>query len=342
MKKALTLFFFVVHFSPFLIRAQEKEGSGRGRVSGEVFWDFYQHIDHELAAEKNENGFVLRRGTLTYDYRHNATFQTRIRLEADQTGAASGTRVLFFAKDAYLQWNNILGTGHCALFGISPTPSFQFSESVWGYRSLEKTILDHRGMVSSRDIGIDLKGPLLHGLHYWVKAGNNSIDGAKTSIRLYGTLSYTFGSGGIATFSSDWYKGEVKGGNGSLQKGDRFTAAFFVGFVAAERYATGIEVVARMYERAVPTTLTRLRDLRGQGLSLFGWASLAPTLRGVLRYDYFRPDLDLADSEIHYILCGLDYKPDDSVSVIPNIVLQDNGLASGSMVQARLTFHYTY
>jgi hypothetical protein len=340
--KTILAFFIFIQFFPIFAWTQERENSGKGRLSGEVFWDFYQYIDHELAAEQNENGFVLRRGTLTYDHRLNATFQTRIRLEADQTGAASGSRVLLFAKDAYLQWNNLFGAGHSALFGISPTPSFQFSEGVWGYRNLEKTILDFRGMVSSRDIGIDLKGPLLNGLQYWIKAGNNSIDGARTSIRLYGTLSYAFGSGGLITLSSDWYRGEVKGGDGSTQKGNRFTSAFFVGFVSAEQYAAGMEVVTRTYERAVPITPSRLRDLKGQGLSLFGWVSVAPDLRGVVRYDYFRPDLEVVDGEIHYVLCGLDFRTDASVSVIPNIVLQENGLAPGSVVQARLTFHYTY
>ncbi|MEX0736744.1 MAG: hypothetical protein WD182_04830, partial [Bacteroidota bacterium] len=94
-------------------------------------------------------------------------------MEADQSALTASNKLLVYIKDAYLIWRGMLGSGHDVIFGISPTPSFQTSEEIWGYRSLEKTILDHRGLVSSRDIGIDVKGALGGGASYWIKMGNN-------------------------------------------------------------------------------------------------------------------------------------------------------------------------
>ncbi|MCZ7612909.1 MAG: hypothetical protein M5T52_05070 [Ignavibacteriaceae bacterium] len=60
------------------------------------------------------------------------------------------------------------------IFGIQPPPSFDVAEDYWGYRSLEKTIMDLRGIVSSRDFGVALKGKLNSGgtINYCLMYGN--------------------------------------------------------------------------------------------------------------------------------------------------------------------------
>ena len=54
-------------------------------------------------------------------------------------------------KDAYLcyQWN-----GRSLYAGQSPTPIWSITETVWGYRAVEKTIMDLNKIGSSRDNGI--------------------------------------------------------------------------------------------------------------------------------------------------------------------------------------------
>ena len=60
------------------------------------------------------------------------------------------------------------------LFGIVPTPSFEFVESVWGYRSVEKTPLDLLRWDSSRDTGVLAQGALGGRTRYSVQVGNGS------------------------------------------------------------------------------------------------------------------------------------------------------------------------
>ncbi|MCK7527972.1 MAG: hypothetical protein MZV64_65435 [Ignavibacteriales bacterium] len=78
-------------------------------------------------------------------------------------------KISVFVKDAYLQWKNIF-KGSDLIFGIHPTPAYEISEGIWGNRFLEKTIMDLRGIVSSRDLGASLKGKFSEEgiFKYWV------------------------------------------------------------------------------------------------------------------------------------------------------------------------------
>src|SRR5690554_6749198 len=109
-------------------------------------------------------------------------------------------------KDIYLKWENIF-SGSDIIIGIQPTPAFQISESVWGYRALEKTIMDLRGAVSSRDIGISLKGRLNNSgsLNYWFMFGNNSGNSPEVDKykRLYGHIYLKPGENTHLTIYSD-------------------------------------------------------------------------------------------------------------------------------------------
>src|SRR5512146_3331458 len=131
----------------------------KGKLSGLMFGDYFYNIDQRDTAKKDLNGIQLRRIYFTYDYAISPNFDTRFRLEADQSALTSDGKIGVFVKDAYLKWKGIF-EGSDVLFGVSPAPAFDASEEAWGYRSLEKTIMDLRGIVPSRDLGVDLKGKL--------------------------------------------------------------------------------------------------------------------------------------------------------------------------------------
>jgi hypothetical protein len=72
------------------------------------------------------------------------------------------------------------------LFGIVPTPSFEFVESVWGYRSVEKTPLDLLRWDSSRDTGVLAQGALGSRTRYSVQVGNGSgVNGETDSAKAF-------------------------------------------------------------------------------------------------------------------------------------------------------------
>ncbi|MEX1277080.1 MAG: hypothetical protein WEE20_14170 [Bacteroidota bacterium] len=341
MRVILPLVFFVV-FSRQILTAQTTLDSAQYKLSGEFFGDVYYSVDSETAANKGESGFLIRRGSLTYDYAHNKTFKSRFRVEADQSALTASNKLLVYIKDAYLIWRGMLGSGHDVIFGISPTPSFQTSEELWGYRSLEKTILDHRGLVSSRDIGIDVKGALGGGASYWIKMGNNSMDGRGTSLRLYGNLKYSLGKRSVVTLSSDWHKGETTVPGLGILKGNRIVVAGFLGYTEPGRYSFGVEVVYRLQEKNDLVSPTVVEDLKSTGFSAFASVSISDPMKFVVRYDYFQANSRLPDGALHYLLAGIDFRPIYRVHIIPNLTLQDRKSAAGSDITARVTVHMVY
>lgn len=339
----ITLSFFLVFLSahsPLL--AQMNADSAQYKLSGEFFGDVYYFMDHEAAANEGESGFAVRRATLTYDYMHNRTFRSRFRVEADQSALTASNRLLVYVKDAYLMWRGMLGEGHDAIVGISPTPSFQTSEEVWGYRSLEKTLLDHRGIVSSRDIGIDFKGGLGSSASYWFKIGNNSMDGRGTSLRVYGNFKYRLGPRAVITVSSDWHKGELTVPGQGVVKGNRTVVAGFFGYTEQKQYSFGLEGAYRLQEKNDIVNPTLIEDLKSNGFSAFAWFSLNDIMRVIARYDYFQANSRISDGALHYFLAGVDYTPLGTVHIIPNITLQDRKSVPRSDIQGRITFHFLY
>ena len=120
------------------------------------------------------HGFTYRRLYLTTDAAISERFRARFRLEASDSKIGSGGPVPF-VKDMWIDWQYT--DDHSARLGVMPPPVFQLSEGVWGYRSLEKTILDLQGVNSSRDFGIRFDGPVpVHGdlVRYAVMLANGN------------------------------------------------------------------------------------------------------------------------------------------------------------------------
>ena len=128
------------------------------KISGLVYGDYYWlAADHREALE-DQNGFWFRRIYLTYDHTFSKAFSARLRLEMNSPGDfSSSERMTPYVKDAWVKWTH---GGHAVSFGLAPTPSFEFVESVWGYRSVEKTPLDLLRWDSSRDMGLLAQGAL--------------------------------------------------------------------------------------------------------------------------------------------------------------------------------------
>ncbi len=131
-----------------------------------MFGDYFYNILRDSTIDNLNNtglsgiqdlqGFDFRRIYFNYDYTISKQFSTRFRLESQTLVAVNNTLFLTYIKDAYLNWKNIF-EGSNFIFGIQPTPAFKVAESYWGYRSLERTIMDLRRIVSSRDLGASLK-----------------------------------------------------------------------------------------------------------------------------------------------------------------------------------------
>ena len=134
----------------------QDDSAGWLSIGGLAFGDLYHVVSHHTEEGEGATGAVLRRAYLTFDGDFSEALFGRLRFEANQSGAFETYTFTIDFKDLYLGWN--VGRQRL-LFGLSPTPTFDLLESIWGLRYLARTPLDLQGE-PSRDTGISAKGPL--------------------------------------------------------------------------------------------------------------------------------------------------------------------------------------
>jgi hypothetical protein len=370
MKKILPIIASLILLSSAAIFAQ-------GKFSGSMFGDYYYNVTRDPnigssniaspAGTTAYQAFQFRRINLNYDSDISEQFTTRFRLEADQAANASNGKIGSFVKDAYLKWKNIF-TGSDLIFGIQPTPAFEVSESVWGYRSLEKTILDLRGIVSSRDMGISLRGKLTGDgmVNYWLMLANNSGNSPETDKykRYYAHVQIKPTTNLQATLYID-YK-DVPAILNSYTKSNvsnsAVTTALFLGYSEPFSYNIGVEAFIQSASNALKDTVAKSYSSKStMGFSVFGSFNIIPELAVVARYDNFNPSTDdkgkdhvavtagVANGNLsrNYIIAGLSWKVDKNVSIMPNILYETyetpkGGKAIADSKTARLTVYYVF
>jgi len=360
MKKTITSLFLFLSIPIFLIGQEQPI-----KISGYMFGDYFYNVarDTSLASQSNVanggakdlNGFQFRRIYLTFDNQISTTYSVRLRLEG-----TTGAPVI---KDAFLRWKNIF-SGSDVFFGIQPTPAFEVSESYWGFRSLEKTILDLRGFVASRDFGVSLKGNILTdgSLKYWVLYGNNSNIGAETDKykRLYAHIDLTPMEKFRLTLYADYKMQSGMNDPNSTATPPAtlgrnvLSTALFLGYAEKGKYSFGAEGIYQIAENgyahgAVPVVVD---DKTAAGLSLFGTVTLNEEISILGRYDYFDPNIVSAakyDAR-NFLIAGLNWAADKNVSIIPNIVIEtyenvQSGTGSRALdpsITGRITLYYVF
>lgn len=254
-------------------------------------------------AREGMHGFRYRRLYLTSDFQLSDDFSGRARLEADEN-----TRP--FVKDLALTWNY---TGaHSATLGITPPPVFAVANGFWGYRALDKTLVDLQDIADSRDFGLRFDGPLIgeETLQYAVMVANNSGIQAETNTqkRVYGQLQTTLDSFTFVVGSDYAEYGDQR------DYGTRFSV--FGG------YETGwgrIGVEGYWYRLAFEGAGERT-DL---GASLFGVVEVAPSWELIARVDRSAERRVGADRYETFLLGGVSYRPHSNVLLIPNLRMRD-------------------
>ncbi len=148
------------------------------RFSGQIFGDFFYIPSSHRDDLDGMNGWWIRRIYLTYDYSAQTNLKVRVRLEASSPGDFSTKGVIRpFFKDAYINYRH---RGLSLYVGLVPTPTWEFVEKFWGYRSIEKTPLDLHRLGSSRELGLGLRGNVGEKLGYWIVFGNG--EGKKSEV----------------------------------------------------------------------------------------------------------------------------------------------------------------
>lgn len=283
------------------------------------------------------HGFTYRRLYLTTDFRLSRTLEGRARLEAnDETTGAKGP--IPYVKDLYVTWT--YSGDHSATVGVTKPPVFEISTDVWGYRSLEKTVMDRRGIASSRDFGLRFDGPLLGGgnVRYALMYANNSSTNPETDSykRGYGRLSatptdrLTLVAGGDYTAHGDQREYSVRG-------------SAFAGY-EADGFRVGVEGYGWT------TALTDTTTTEEFGASLFGALQLTRNWEVVGRLDWNTellpqsgPASGLGFDPVESLLVvGVAYRPHPNVVMMPNVWIRNSNRFSEADALARLTLDLSF
>jgi hypothetical protein len=156
------------------VRAQSNEKfKPSGKVWGLVFGDVYYkaHADSAnrgggnlqysgLGLAKDYAAFDFRRIYLGYDYNISERFSTELLLahESGTSDVVTGGNRSLYIRAANLRWKNIYPHADLVI-GQTNSPTFSLvTDKIWGYRSVERGIVDQRKLGTSNDVGLLLQG----------------------------------------------------------------------------------------------------------------------------------------------------------------------------------------
>jgi hypothetical protein len=329
-----------------------------GRLSGLFFIDYYHNTIRDENLEYLENvtfggrqelhGFQIRRIYLTYDYRFNSKLSSRFRLANEDNFASglngnTGNRFSMFIKDARINWN--YSEGHNVIIGIQPTPAFYESESIWGNRYIEKTIMDLRKIVSSRDLGVSFTGKIdSRGmLSYWIMYGNNNtgIPEDDKYRRFYANLGITPVNNLYIALYTDYQTRESLRSqldDGETVSNNIITTAFFAGYNIQDKFSAGIELFFRTTRNGFIIN-NSYADRKGTGISVFSTYHFSEKINVFGRFDNFESNIhELAKGDTrNLIITGLAFKPGSNFILSPNIIVESYGNDNASNVRNSVT-----
>ncbi len=319
--------------------AQGQSASFKGLVFGDAYWV----AASDNGEVENQNGMWFRRIYLTFDFTLSDTWSARLRTEMNSKGDfVSKAKLEPSAKDAYLRWKN---DRHQVLIGLSGTPTWGIVEGFWGYRSVEKTLLDLQKIGSSRDIGLAAKGSLDQEkkIRYHVMLANGNGTSTETNKGKKALLSLSFHPSSALTL-------EVYGDYDDRPgDSDRMTLQGFVGI----RGSSGRVGLQYAYQRR---NVASGANVALNALSVFGALPLSDKVNGFARIDRMfdvNPDagsisyLPFAeDARSTLALVGIDIAAHPKVHFMPNFEAvffdAEDGDDPDPTIMPRLTFFYTF
>lgn len=352
-----------------------------GKLWGYMFADYYLKGDADTlnrgsstqysGVPKNRNAFQIRRLYLGYNYNITKKFATEVLLEAAPGEGLTDTKLAFYIKLANLRIKD-LWPGTDLVLGQVATPGFSMSsEPIWGYRSIEKTIIDVRG-TPSYDLGVALQGkfdPKTGNFGYDLMAANGT--GAKPEGDnykwLYGDIWAKFLDKKLyLNLYADYSRM-------SPVAGMQHSRSMIKGFVAytVPKFTLGLEAYSNNLQHdnqatEISTGNVDVLTVNARGISVFTHGTIVKDkLSFFARYDAFNPDNKIDNNKYNkyvgntsgyndpstkeqFITAGLDFTPVKNVHLMPNIwsnKYTNQGFASkydANDFVYRLTFYFVF
>ncbi len=312
------------------------------KVSGQVFGDYYWVVasDAHSATAERQNALQIRRMYLTADRDLSEAAAVRVRLEANDPGFANGRdadrdRMNVYVKNAYLLWRKGLGPAD-VIVGMAGTPTWALSEECWGYRSLEKTIMDLQKVGTPVDLGLGLKGTV-------------GAPGALGQVAYFAMVSQGTGLRAeddhgkkFALSLSALTPGKVRlegyvDTNRRPHGHDQTTVKAFIG-AGSKAWRGGVEAFTRRNSND-GTGADAGRDVTLRGVSAFGSLPVAAATRGFGRLDAVHNGA--TDHTDMLVIVGADRQLAPGCHLMPNLYANlPDGL--DPTLQARLTLDVVF
>ncbi len=287
------------------------------KIGGLMFGDAYWLQSSSDLSLEDANGFWIRRMYLTFDEKLSGNFSARLRFEGNSPkDFKTASNITTFVKDAYVRWTHT--PTHEYYFGLSPTPTWETAEKYWGYRDVEKTVVDMQRMGAARDMGISLRGKVGDEvLDYHFTVGNGAGAASETNEGKMAALALDFHPTKESVIQVYGDYNDLAGHN------DRQTSQVFYGWRREDVGSFGVQ-----YAR-------QTRDAEGADslnidvISLFGSYRLGKRVTGILRWDgILDPNPDAAkfeyityapNAKANVFIAGVDIPVAKHVHVIPNV-----------------------
>jgi hypothetical protein len=331
----------------FLAVPAAAQEPGTGKFNGLLFGDYFYKLHGDSTGtgsqysglERDQQAFQIRRLYFGYERTFTSVFSAQLLLEGNDKTFADG-KFGVLLKSAFVEWKGIVPYGSLTM-GLMPTPTWIYtSERFWGYRAVEKTVMDYRGLGIPADLGVGLKGTFSESgiLGYSVMVGNGSGQKPETNKykKFYAALRYRPVPSAFAEIYSD---AEPAGE-------DRWTTTLklLLGYETGG-YAVGTEAVAQEHANEFPH-----RDRTAEAISVFARGPVPgqDRLSWFARYDRFDADVhSWADLIENFLTVGLDYSPEPDVHLMPNLwatVYEDEtrSVSPDADVVARMTFYVVF
>lgn len=349
-----------------------------GRIWGYTFGDYFYkaHSDslarggsNQYTKSKNrDNGFALRRLYLGYDFNISKKFSATVLLAAEDWNA--NDKFSLFVKNANIKWKNIW-KGTDLILGQSGTPAFsKSSEKFWGYRSVERTIIDIR-RTQSYDFGLSLQGKFdqkgNYGYNAMVGNGRGALAENNRFKKFYGSVyGYFLKKRLLVNVYADYERVDWQ----HNFHHSRTMFKLFAGY-STKAFTIGIEAFLNHGQQDIVADHKGVKDTlnaNSMGGSVFIRGRIISDKLGYFaRMDVFNPYLNYDNTTIqsyqglskHYnpntreqfITVGLDYTPVKRVHFMPNVWINtyknQNENSKGRAgkdydLVYRLTFYYVF
>lgn len=301
-----------------------------------VFFDYSSLLSKQgpLAEKygKGWNPFQFRRAYFTLEHKINDTFKMRFRTDADRE-ADDKARV--FIKNLYLEWSRLIPEAKLYI-GMIPVPGKALSESVWGYRGIERTLIHAYKQQTGADVdyfpadlGLGLKGTLKKSVFYHLTVANGTGYG-HPEMDKYKKFALQLGVIPLEGLSIAGYVDVERQNSEAVNwtyKGDML----FTG----RKIAVGFEIF--LY-------FDNLTNVKRGGSSVFGSYGIAEGAKAFIRFDLYDPvrNGETGKDGISLFILGFDYSPHTLIHLMPHFRIKSYQDTRSSDVQGVLTLEIRY